>query len=96
MNVPFADLPLQHRQLKADLDSAIGEVLSKCNLILGQEVATFESEFSAFVGAKHCVGVGSGTDALQFILRALRIGPGDEVITVANTFIATVEARSPM
>jgi dTDP-4-amino-4,6-dideoxygalactose transaminase len=55
MNVPFADLPLQHRQLRAGLDSAIGEVLSKCNFILGQEVATFEREFSAFVGAKHCV-----------------------------------------
>jgi dTDP-4-amino-4,6-dideoxygalactose transaminase len=57
-----------------------------------QEVATFEREFSGFVGAKHCVGVGSGTDALQLILRALGIGSGDEVITVANTFIATVEA----
>ena len=92
MNVPFVDLPLQQRQLKAELEPAIGEVLSKCNFVLGQEVATFEREFSAFVGAKHCVGVGSGTDALQLILRALGIGSGDEVITVANTFIATVEA----
>ena len=77
MNVPFVDLPLQHRQLKAELDPAIGEVLSKCNFVLGQEVATFEREFAAFVGAKHCVGVGSGTDALQLILRTLGIGPGD-------------------
>jgi len=92
MNVPFADLPLQHRRLKVELGSAIGAVLSKCNFILGEEVATFEREFAAFIGSKHCVGVGSGTDALQLILRALKIGPGDEVITVANTFIATVEA----
>jgi dTDP-4-amino-4,6-dideoxygalactose transaminase len=92
MNVPFADLPLQHRQLEAELGPAIGAVLSKCNFILGEEVATFEREFAAFIGAKHCIGVGSGTDALQLILRALKIGPGDEVITVANTFIATVEA----
>jgi dTDP-4-amino-4,6-dideoxygalactose transaminase len=92
MNVPFADLPLQHRQLEAELGPAIGAVLSKCNFILGEEVATFEREFAAFVGAKHCIGVGSGTDALQLILRALKIGPDDEVITVANTFIATVGA----
>jgi dTDP-4-amino-4,6-dideoxygalactose transaminase len=83
---------LQHRQLEAELGPAIGAVLSKCNFILGEEVATFEREFAAFVGAKHCIGVGSGIDALQLTLRALKIGPDDEVITVANTFIATVEA----
>ena len=83
---------LQYRRLEVELGSAIGAVLSKCDFILGEEVTTFEREFAAFIGAKHCVGIGSGTDALQLILRALKIGPGDEVITVANTFIATVEA----
>jgi dTDP-4-amino-4,6-dideoxygalactose transaminase len=92
MNVPFMDLPLQYRQLKDEIDTAVGQVFSKCNFILGEELTAFERAFAEFAGAKHCVGVGSGTDALQLILRALDIGPGDEVITVANTFIATVEA----
>lgn len=92
MNVPFVDLPLQYQHLRQDIDRAVLAVMSKCNFILGQEVTDFERDFAAFVGAKHCVAVGSGTDALQLILRALGIGPGDEVITVANTFIATVEA----
>jgi len=92
MNVPFVDLPLQYRQLKDEIDPAVGAVMTKCNFILGQEVSDFEKEFASFVGAKHCVGVGSGTDALQLALRALDVGPGDEVITATNTFIATVEA----
>jgi dTDP-4-amino-4,6-dideoxygalactose transaminase len=92
MNVPFMDLPLQYRNLKTEIDAAVGQVFTKCNFILGQELTDFERAFAEFAGAKHCIGVGSGTDALQLILRALDIGPGDEVITVANTFIATVEA----
>jgi dTDP-4-amino-4,6-dideoxygalactose transaminase len=92
MNVPFVDLPLQYQNLRAEIDPAVLAVMSKCNFILGQDVQDFEKEFADFVGAKHCVSVGSGTDALQLILRGLGIGPGDEVITVTNTFIATVEA----
>lgn len=92
MKVPFVDLPLQYSRLKAEIDPAVGAVMSKCNFVLGQEVFDFERDFASFVGTKHCVSVGSGTDALQLILRGLGIGPGDEVITVTNTFIATVEA----
>lgn len=92
--VPFQDLPLQIRQLRTELDQAIGRVLTHGKFILGPEAAAFEREWSAFVGTQHTIGVGSGTDALQLVLRALKIGPGDEVITVANTFIATAEAVS--
>jgi len=92
MPVPFQNLPLQTAALRPELDAAIAEVLRHCQFILGPEVATFEAEWAKFCGAQHAVGVGSGTDALQIILRALDIGPGDEVITAANSFIATAEA----
>jgi dTDP-4-amino-4,6-dideoxygalactose transaminase len=94
MKVPFQDLPLQIRALRSELDAAISGVLGHGQFILGPEVAAFEKEWARFCGVKHAIGVGSGTDALQLILRALRIGPGDEVITVANSFIATAEAIS--
>jgi len=94
MKVPFQDLPLQIAALRSELDAAIDGVLSHGQFILGPEVAAFEKEWARFCGVKHAIGVGSGTDALQLILRALRIGPGDEVITVANSFIATAEAIS--
>jgi dTDP-4-amino-4,6-dideoxygalactose transaminase len=94
VKVPFVDLPGQYRRLRAEIDDAIGEVLVRCDFVLGGAVAEFEAAFAEFVGAEHCVGVGSGTDALHLVLRAMQIGPGDEVITVANTFIATVEAIS--
>lgn len=92
--VPFLDLPQQIAALRPDLDQAIGEVLRHGQFILGPEVGRFEASFAHYVGARHGIGVGSGTDALQLILRAAGIGPGDEVITVANTFIATAEAIS--
>ncbi len=92
--VPFQDLPLQIRTHRAEFDAAIGAVLAHGQFILGPEVAAFERDWAAFVGTPHAVGVGSGTDALQLILRALGIGPGDEVVTVANSFIATAEAIS--
>lgn len=92
--IPFQDLPLQIQVLRPELDPAIAAVLRHGQFILGPEVAAFEQAWAAFCGAPHAVGVGSGTDALQLILRALGLGPGDEVITVANTFIATAEAIS--
>lgn len=92
--VPFQDLPLQTSALRREIDAALDGVLRHCQFILGPEVAAFEKEWAQFCTAKHAVGVGSGTDALQLILRALGIGPGDEVITVANSFIATAEAVS--
>jgi dTDP-4-amino-4,6-dideoxygalactose transaminase len=76
------------------VDRALHDVLESAVFIKGREVALFEEEFAAFCGAKACVGVGNGTDALYLTLRALGIGPGDDVITVANTFIATAEAVS--
>lgn len=92
--VPFQDLPLQIRHLRPELDPALDAVLRHGQFILGPEVTAFESAWARFCGTKHAIGVGSGTDALQLILRALGIGPGHEVITVANSFIATAEAVS--
>lgn len=92
--IPFQDLPLQIRMLRAEFDAAIDGVLRHGQFILGPEVAAFEQAWAEFCHAPHAIGVGSGTDALQLILRALGIGPGDEVITVANSFIATAEAIS--
>jgi dTDP-4-amino-4,6-dideoxygalactose transaminase len=76
------------------MDAAIQSVLDRSAFILGREVAEFEAAFAAYIGVKHCVGVCSGTDAIEMVLRACGIGPGDEVITVPNTYIATCEAIS--
>lgn len=92
--VPFMDLPLQISNLQPEIDTAIRSVLAHGHFILGPELEKFEGEWAAFCGVAHAVGVGSGTDALHLILRAMEIGAGDEVITVANTFIATAEAIS--
>lgn len=92
--VPFQDLPLQTAALRGELDPAIDAVLKHCGFIHGPECAAFEQAYASFIGTRHAVGLGSGTDALQFICRGLGIGPGDEVITVANSFIASAEAVS--
>jgi dTDP-4-amino-4,6-dideoxygalactose transaminase len=92
--IPFQDLPLQTSQLRGELNSAIDAVLGHCQFIHGRECGEFEKAFAAAVGSAHAVGLGSGTDALQFICRGLGIGAGDEVITVANSFIASAEAVS--
>jgi len=92
--VPFQNLPLQISRQRAEIDAAVGRVVTHGQFILGPEVAEFESLWAEFCEAPYAVGVGSGTDALHLILRALGIGAGDEVITVANSFIATAEAIS--
>jgi dTDP-4-amino-4,6-dideoxygalactose transaminase len=92
--VPFQDLPLQIAQLRPELDPALAEVLRHGQFILGPEVIAFEQAWAKFCTTRDAIGLGSGTDALQFMLRALGIGAGDEVITVANSFIATAEAIS--
>ena len=92
MKVPFVDLAIQYEAYAAELQAAIQDVLRSCEFILGKDVEIFETEFARFCGVKHCVGVGSGTEALHLALRALSVGPGDEVITVANTYVATVLA----
>src|SRR5438105_11605821 len=89
INVPFLNLSPQYLELKDQLDAAYRRVAESGQFILGPEVQSFESEFAAYCGAKHCVGVGNGLDALHLILRALDIGPGDEVLVPANTYIAT-------
>lgn len=91
MNVPLADLPAQHRALKAELSAAFDEVMESCRFILGPNVTALETETAEMGGVKHGLGVNSGTDALLLSLLALGIGPGDEVITTPFTFVATVE-----
>jgi dTDP-4-amino-4,6-dideoxygalactose transaminase len=94
MNVPFLDLKAQFEQVEKEVMPMISKSLANASFIGGPEVTGFESEFAAFCESEYCVGVGSGTDALRFGLMAAGIGPGDEVITVPNTFIATTEAIS--
>lgn len=94
MQVPFVDLAAHHRPLRAALDAAVAEVLDSNYFAGGPVVAQFEEEFAAFCGSRFAIGVGSGTEALWLSLLALGIGPGDEVITVPNTFLATAEAIS--
>lgn len=91
-NVPLVDLGWQHQQVKDEVLAGWEAVLDKTAFILGPQVAEFESAFASFSGVDHCIGVGSGTDALEMALRALDIGPGHEVILPANTFIATALA----
>lgn len=92
VSIPFVDLKAQYIYLKPKMDAAIQSVLERSAFILGPEVEAFERAFAEYIGVKHAIGVGSGTDALRLALEALGIGPGDEVITVANTYIATCEA----
>ena len=92
--VPFLDLHSQILPLRNELDSAVGRVIDSGSFILGEEVLAFEREFAGFCDVQHAIGVDSGTSALHLILRALDIGPGDEVILPANSFIATAEAVS--
>src|SRR3989441_9660962 len=89
MNVPFLDLRPQYLELKDQFDAAYRRVAESGQYILGPEVESFESEFAAYCEAGHCIGVGNGLDALHLILHALDIGPGDEVLVPANTYIAT-------
>lgn len=77
---------------QAAIDAAVAGVLGSGWLILGRQTSAFEREFAAFLGAAHCVGVASGTDALEIALRACGIGPGDAVLTVSHTAVATVAA----
>lgn len=89
MNIPLVDLQAQYATIKPEIAVAIQNVLDHGGYILGPEVADFESRFAACCHAKHGIGVASGTDAIHLILRALDIGPGDEVILPAFTFVAT-------
>ncbi len=94
MEVPFVDLKTQYHSLKAELDRAINAVIEDAAFISGKYARAFEAAFASYIGTRHCVGFGNGTDALYVAMKSLGIGPGDEVITAANTFIATSEAIS--
>lgn len=94
MKVPFLDLKAQYRTIKGEIDRAIEAVVNDTAFASGPYVEKFEQEFASYCGTRYVVGVGSGTDALWLTMLALGIGPGDEVITVPMTFIATAEAIS--
>jgi dTDP-4-amino-4,6-dideoxygalactose transaminase len=92
MNIPFVDLKAQYERIRDEVGEAIQSVLNDSAFIGGKYVERFEQEFAAKNGAKHCIGCACGTEALFISLKSLGMGPGDEVIVPANTFIATAEA----
>ena len=92
--VPFVDLKTQYAAIKEEIDLAIASVVDNTDFILGKDVSLFQDEFALFCGTHHAIGVGSGTAALELALRAYGIGEGADVITAANTFIATAIAIS--
>src|SRR5512138_744571 len=87
--VSFLDLKAPYLELREELDEAWRRVMESGWFILGRELEAFEAEFAAYCGARHCIGVGNGLEALHLILRAMEIGQGDEVIVPAHTYIAT-------
>lgn len=87
--IPLVDLSLQHAEIASELSAGFERVFASGAYVLGPEVAEFEREFAAYCSVDHCVGVGNGTDAIELALRAHGVGPGDEVIIPANTFVAT-------
>src|SRR5579862_1221102 len=92
IKVPYLDLKAQYHSIKPEIDAAISRVLESCQFVLGPEVAGFEQEFAAYCGATECIAMNSGTSALHLALLAAGVGPGDEVITVPFTFVASVSA----
>lgn len=94
LSVPFVDLKAQYQTIKSEIDAAIASVIENTNFILGPQVAAFEEAFAEYVGGTFCVGVNSGTAALQLALMACGIGQGDEVIVPSFTFFATAETVS--
>jgi dTDP-4-amino-4,6-dideoxygalactose transaminase len=90
VKIPYLDLKAQYQSIKPEIDAAIARVLDSCQFVLGSEVAGFEQEFATYCGTSECVALNSGTSALHLALLAAGIGPGDEVITVPFTFVASV------
>lgn len=90
MKVKFLDIGATYRELQKELDTAISKVLKGGWYILGEQVKQFEKNYAEYIGVKYCIGVGNGMDALELLLRAYDVGPGDEVIVPANTYVATV------
>jgi dTDP-4-amino-4,6-dideoxygalactose transaminase len=94
MIIPFVDLQAQYRSIKTEVDAAIARVVENASFILGREVEAFEAAFAEYTGARFCVGVNSGTAAIQLAVMACELGTGDEVIVPANTFFASAEGVS--
>jgi dTDP-4-amino-4,6-dideoxygalactose transaminase len=92
IKVPYLDLKAQYRSIKPEIDAAIARVLDSCQFVLGSEVSGFERDFAAYCGTSECIALNSGTSALHLALLAAGVGPGDEVITVPFTFVASVAA----
>ena len=92
IRVPYLDLKTQYQSIKPEIDAAIARVLESCQFVLGPEVAGFEQDFAAYCGVSECIALNSGTSALHLALLAAGVGPGDEVITVPFTFVASVSA----
>jgi dTDP-4-amino-4,6-dideoxygalactose transaminase len=90
--IPLVDLKAQYATIRDEVRRAIDDVLESMQLTIGPNVKAFDQEFASYIGTKHSIGVGSGTDALQLAIRACGVSSGDEVITVSHTFFATVEA----
>ena len=90
--IPLVDLSLQHAEVAEEVEEGFAQVLSAGDFIGGKAVSAFEQEYADFIGARSCIGVGNGTDAIEMALRAAGVGHGDEVVVPANTFIATAEA----
>ncbi|MGY3469121.1 dTDP-4-amino-4,6-dideoxygalactose transaminase [Bradyrhizobium sp. LM6.11] len=92
MSIPFLDLKAQYSQIKPEIDAALARVVSSGHFVLGPEVTAFEGHFANYCRTAHCRAVNSGTSALHLALLAAGVGPGDEVITVSMTFVATTAA----
>jgi dTDP-4-amino-4,6-dideoxygalactose transaminase len=90
IKVPYVDLRAQYRSIKPEIDEAVARVLDSCQFVLGPEVAEFEKDFASYCGSSECIALNSGTSALHLALLAAGVGPGDEVITVPFTFVASV------
>jgi dTDP-4-amino-4,6-dideoxygalactose transaminase len=90
--IPFLDLKAQYWEIKPEIDAAVARAIGSTQFVLGPEVAAFEERFASYCNVKHCVAVNSGTSALHLALLAAGVGPGDEVITVSMTFVATTAA----
>src|SRR3954469_20027313 len=95
MAVPLFDTRTPLAPLRAEIDAKLAAVIDSSRFILGPEVEAFERELGAYLGARHVIGVANGTDALTLTLRALGVGPGDEVVVPSFTFYASAEAVPP-
>ena len=94
MNVPYLDLRAQYKSIKNEIDNSISDVIDRSAFIGGEIVNNFEKEFAEIYGVKNCISTANGTDSLYIIMRSLDIGPGDEVITVSNSWISSSETIS--